>query len=103
MFDMFVFQGHGLKSIATTLNDLGVDSPEWHSWKRAGSKGEPPFRSGRVLPNAWSQSTVRAILRNSVYAGRLIWKRKKRVMLTDPATLKEKHIRIPYPESEWVV
>jgi DNA invertase Pin-like site-specific DNA recombinase len=57
IFDMFVFQGHGQKSIASALNEDSIDPPEWYAWKKAGAQEPYPSRSGRNQPYAQSCAT----------------------------------------------
>lgn len=55
-------QGHGLTSIAHTLNERRAPSPR--------------AQSGR--PNGWSRSTVREVLYRELYRGVVIWNRSRK-------------------------
>ncbi|MEE9269857.1 MAG: recombinase family protein [Candidatus Krumholzibacteria bacterium] len=63
IFDMYVNQGLGFKSIARKLNDEGIPSP----------------RNGNHSKNCragWSLSTIRSIILNPAYTGDMVWNRK---------------------------
>lgn len=62
---------HGLKQIASLLNEEGVPAPYDDAYRKQGGRG-------------WGPSTIRFILKNERYVGRSIW--KKRTWVTDPAT-----------------
>src|SRR5215471_5540946 len=76
--------GLALKKIACKLNAEGVPSPR---------------RSNGSGPATWCPSGIRAMLRNELYIGRVIWNRKKWVKR--PGTNK----RVPRerPRSEWKI
>jgi DNA invertase Pin-like site-specific DNA recombinase len=79
--------GESLKGIASGLNRRGIPSPGADWKQRASPRGK------------WLISSVRALLLNEVYAGRMIWNRSRWVK--DPDTGIRK--RIERPESEWIV
>jgi site-specific DNA recombinase len=74
--------GLSLKAIARTLNEEGVPSPR---------------RSNGSGPATWCPTAIRAMLRNELYIGRLIWNRRK--WIKRPGTNK----RVPRvrPRAEW--
>jgi len=76
--------GHSLKRVARELNQEGVTAPQ-------------PQR-GRIS-QSWCVSSVRHMLRNQRYAGKLIWNTKRKVRV--PGTGRRVYRR--RPESEWVV
>lgn len=65
IYDMYLRQNLGIKTIAQRLTDDGIPSPSGHdparNPHRAGSKG------------AWSRSAVRTILSNPRYLGHQVW------------------------------
>jgi DNA invertase Pin-like site-specific DNA recombinase len=63
IFDMYVNQSMGFKSIASRLNERGIPSPKNGRWSRGTHAG-------------WSQSTVRSIIMNPVYTGDTVWNRR---------------------------
>ena len=85
IFDLYVHQGVGLKGIAERLNAEHASAPQH------------PDRS-RNSRRAWAASTIRSILRNPVYTGRIVWNR------LDFATARQNggtpRLR---PKEEWVV
>jgi len=55
IFDVYVNQGRGLKAIAEVLNSEGIPSPRGKSW---------------------TTGTIRSIITNPVYTGKLVWNRR---------------------------
>ena len=102
IFDLYVFDGCGPKLIASRLNEMRVQTPEWAAWERMGRKDPQPSRQGRLLPDVWTQSTVRSILRNPKYTGHQTWKRQRRRHHTDPLTLVETSTMTWNDPDEWV-
>jgi site-specific DNA recombinase len=82
--------GHGLAAIAMGLNARRVPCPRE-------AKGHRVRHDGVGL--GWDVSSVRVILMNEVYRGRLIWNRSRWVRA--PGTRRRR--RILRPESEWIV
>ena len=79
--------GSGLKAIAESLNARGTPSPG-SSWRRKQRRCR-----------GWLGSTVRAILLNERYTGKLIWNRTSWTKV--PFT--SRRIKVERPRSEWVV
>lgn len=79
IFDMYVHQGKGCQTIADTLNALGAK----------------PHRS-----SAFCRNSVRHILKNPAFIGKIVWNRKRR---TKNAAAKEKSITMCNPPEEWIV
>jgi len=68
--------GHSVARITRALNDAGIPCPS------AANPGRNAHRSGQ----AWTLTTVRAILANPRYTGRQVWNRQPTAMdLIDPA------------------
>lgn len=80
IFDMYINQGVGTPTIAETLNAMGA-SP------RRGTE--------------FSRSTVRFILRNPVYTGKVIWNRKQHIRKGRGGS--EKNRTIYNPPDKWIV
>ncbi len=76
-------EGFSLRHIACQLNDEGVTSPKPQKgrWSRS-----------------WCTSSVRVVLRNERYRGKLTWNKTQKVRV--PGT--GRRIKKPRPESEWV-
>ena len=75
--------GQSLKRIAWQLNAEGVQSPQ--------------PQKGR-LSRSWCTSSVRTILRNERYLGRLVWNKTRKLRV--PGT--GRRVYRPRPKSEWV-
>ena len=82
IFDMYS-DGKSLKRIAWELNSGSVPSPR--------------PQKGRIS-RSWCTSSVRTILKNERYLGRMVWNKKRKVRV--PGTGRRVHR--PRPESEWV-
>lgn len=63
IFKMYVEEGKGYKSSADTLNQQGIATPRGPEWS--------DVYSGR-----WTDTTIRAILVNPLYAGDMVWNRR---------------------------
>jgi site-specific DNA recombinase len=75
--------GMALKSIAKTLNAEAVPPPR--------------LRKGKTRAT-WCPTAIRAILRNSIYAGKQVWNRSR--FVKRPGT--NKRVARPRPQSEWI-
>ena len=63
IFRMYTEQGKGFRSVAETLNVEETPTPRGPAWSH--------IYSGR-----WTDTTIRAILVNPVYAGDMVWNRR---------------------------
>ena len=63
IFQMYTQQGKGYGAIAETLNLQGIATPRGPEWST--------IYSGR-----WTDTTIRAILVNPIYAGDMVWNRR---------------------------
>jgi site-specific DNA recombinase len=84
VFGLFA-SGHGLKQIASTLNDEGITAPN------DGGRGNK-------IGKGWGHTTIRAMLLNERYIGRFVWNQHKWLRSSG----KKNHRRIKRPESEWI-
>ncbi len=82
IFELYA-SGQSLKRIAWQLNSEGVKSPQ--------------PQKGRVS-RSWCVSSVRVILKNERYLGKLVWNKKRKVRV--PGT--GRRVYRPRPESEWI-
>jgi site-specific DNA recombinase len=76
--------GNSYRRIAHNLNERGVQSPK--------------PQKGRVN-RSWCTSSVRVILQNQRYLGKIVWNTRRKVRV--PGT--GKRVYRPRPQSEWVV
>ena len=63
IFQMYAEQGKGYKSLADTLNQQGIPTPRGPQWSH-------------IYSGFWTDSTIRAILVNPIYAGDMVWNRR---------------------------
>jgi site-specific DNA recombinase len=84
MFESYA-AGRSTKAIAEKLNADGVPAPYDSEYRKPAGRG-------------WGSGTVRAMLRNERYLGRLVW--NQREWHRDPNTGKRRSR--PRPENEWV-
>lgn len=85
-------QGKRKTEVANYLNAHGIDTPSAYK-KRKGSKN---FFHAVEVKSLWSTSSIRDILNDEVYLGKLIWnKTKKRVGSNNTSTY--------VPKDEWIV
>ncbi|WP_188517771.1 recombinase family protein [Alsobacter metallidurans] len=84
IFEKFA-HGASPRAIARSLNEAGVAGPNGGPWLDTTIRGHAARGTG--------------ILRNELYAGRLVWNRQK--FVKDPAT--GKRISRPNPPSQWIV
>jgi site-specific DNA recombinase len=84
VFRLFA-DGFALKKIAATLNDEGLTAPN------DGGRGN---KNG----HGWGHTTIRAMLRNERYQGRVTWNQSKHVRVPG----RKSRRRVMRPESEWI-
>jgi hypothetical protein len=63
LFQMYVEQGKGYRSLANTLNREDIPTPRGPKWSH-------------IYSGFWTDSTIRAILVNPIYAGDMVWNRR---------------------------
>ena len=63
IFKMYAEEGKGYKSLADTLNQEGIATPRGPEWSY-------------IYSGKWTDTTIRAILVNPVYAGDMVWNRR---------------------------
>jgi len=63
IFQMYAEQGKGYKSLADTLNQQGIPTPRGPQWSH-------------IYSGKWTDTTIRAILVNPIYAGDMVWNRR---------------------------
>lgn len=78
IFDMYVNQGYGSYTLAEHLNELGIPAPD----------------NGN-----WSRSSVRMILNNPIYTGKIVWNRLKRIKKKRP---EDKYKEVANPPELWI-
>ncbi len=63
IFQMYAEQGKGYKSLANTLNQEDTPTPRGPKWSH-------------IYSGFWTDSTIRSILVNPIYAGDMVWNRR---------------------------
>jgi len=97
LFQMYAEQGNGYKSLAATLNQQGIPTARGPQW-------------AHIYKGKWTDTTIRAILVNPIYAGDMVWNRR-----TDARFHRISHGRavdrenvhgarlVPNDQSDWIV
>src|SRR5262249_55163701 len=85
VFRLFA-EGVSLKGLASMLNDEGRPAPNDNG-------------RGNKNGNGWGHPTIREMLSNERYIGRVVWNQSKWVRV--PGRMSRKRVR--RPESEWIV
>lgn len=63
IFQMYAEQGKGYRSLANTLNQEDTPTPRGPKWSH-------------IYSGFWTDSTIRSILVNPIYAGDMVWNRR---------------------------
>jgi DNA invertase Pin-like site-specific DNA recombinase len=63
IFQMYAQHGKGYKAVAETLNQEGIPTPRGPQWSH-------------IYSGKWTDTTIRAILVNPIYAGDMVWNRR---------------------------
>jgi len=63
IFQMYAEQGKGYRSLANTLNQEDTPTPRGPRWSH-------------IYSGKWTDTTIRAILVNPIYAGDMVWNRR---------------------------
>jgi hypothetical protein len=97
IFSLYTEQGKGFKSLAETLNSEGVPTPRGPAW-------------ARIYSGKWTDTTIRSILVNSVYAGDVIWNRRTDArfhQIRDGQAVEREIVHgarlVPNDESDWLI
>lgn len=97
IFRMYASEGKGYKAIAMTLNADGVPTARGPDWSH-------------IYSGKWSDSTIRAILVNPIYAGDMVWNRRTDARfhrISDGRPVEraaiDGHRLVPNDETDWVV
>ncbi len=93
IFNWFVNEGHGKRSIAARLNQTGEPNPEAYK-RRKGLKYQNP--NSKNNDGLWTSGTIHKILQNAVYTGAMV-QGKSRVISY------KVHKQVAVPEDEWFV
>ena len=92
MFQM-ALEGQSCYSIAGKLKKEQIPTPRALLMETCGTYATPERTK---YPNKWEKSTVRDILRNPVYLGKLVWQKTQRKSFKDKRIVRK-------PEDEWLI
>ena len=92
MFQL-ALEGQTCYNIARNLEKKQIPTPRALLMERCGSYATPERTK---YPNKWEKNTIRDILRNPVYLGKLVWQKTQR------KSFKDKRI-VHNPEDEWLI
>jgi DNA invertase Pin-like site-specific DNA recombinase len=97
IFKMYAEQGKGYKALADTLNQEGIPTPRGPEWSH-------------IYSGFWTDSTIRAILVNPIYAGDMVWNRRTdarfhRISKGRPVDRESVHGArlVPNGKTDWIV
>ena len=97
IFTMYAEQGKGYKSIAETLNLDGVPTPRGPAWSH-------------IYSGQWTDTTIRSILVNPIYAGDMVWNRRTDARfhrIKDGQAVEREGVHasrlMPNDESDWMI
>ena len=97
IFDMYVDQGKGYKSIAHTLNSKNIPAPRNSEWSH-------------IYSGTWTDTTLRATLVNPIYSGDMVWNRRTdarfhRISNGQAVDRKDVHGArlVPNDKTDWIV
>lgn len=83
IFNWFAYEGWSLRKIALKLTAMGIptimNKPEW------------------------SEQTIRDMLENQTYLGKIVWNQQSTIKVFDPKTGQAVKKRVKNPESEWLI
>ncbi|MHC4466971.1 MAG: recombinase family protein [Planctomycetota bacterium] len=97
VFNMYVNQGMGFKSIAYTLNNKNVPAARNSKWSH-------------IYSGTWTDTTLRAILVNPIYSGDMVWNRRTDARfhkISNGQAVDRKDIHgarlVPNDKTDWIV
>jgi len=97
IFKMYVEQGKGFKSIACTLNNKNIPTARNSHWSH-------------IYSGNWTDTTIRAMLVNPIYAGDMVWNRRTdarfhRISNGQAVDRKDVHGArlVPNDKTDWIV
>ena len=97
IFTMYTDPGKGFKSVAQALNHDDVPTPRGPAWSH-------------IYSGKWTDTTIRSILVNPVYAGDLVWNRRTDArfhQIRDGQAIERENAHgarlVPNDESDWLV
>lgn len=97
IFKAYSHEGMGYKMLAQTLNAEGVSTPRGPAWSQ-------------IYSGKWTDTTIRAILVNPIYAGDMVWNRRTDARfhrISDGRAVERESIHghrlVPNAETDWII
>jgi site-specific DNA recombinase len=97
IFQMYADQGKGYKSLADTLNKQGIPTPRGPQWSH-------------IYSGKWTDTTIRYILTNPIYAGDMVWNRRtdgRFHRISQGRAVERKNIHgarlVPNGKADWII
>ena len=97
IFNLYAQQGRGYKSLAEILNTEGHPTPRGPQWSH-------------IYSGSWTDTTIRAILVNPIYAGDMVWNRRTDARfhrISDGHAVDRNSIHgarlVPNDEKDWII
>ena len=97
IFTLYTDLGKGFRSVAQALNQDGIPTPRGPAWSH-------------IYSGKWTDTTIRSILVNPVYAGDLVWNRRTDArfhQIRDGQAIERENAHaarlVPNDESDWLV
>jgi len=97
IFQMYAEQGKGYKSLADTLNRQSIATPRGPQWSY-------------IYKGKWTDTTIRSILVNPIYAGDMVWNRRTDARfhrISKGRAIDRDNVHgarlVPNDESDWIV
>jgi DNA invertase Pin-like site-specific DNA recombinase len=97
IFQMYAEQGKGYKSLAATLHQEGIPTARGPQW-------------AHIYKGKWTDTTIRAILVNPIYAGDMVWNRRTDARfhrISQGRAVDRENVHgarlVPNDQSDWIV
>jgi DNA invertase Pin-like site-specific DNA recombinase len=97
IFQMYAEQGKGYRSLADTLNRQSIATPRGPQWSY-------------IYKGKWTDSTIRSILVNPIYAGDMVWNRRTDARfhrISKGRAIDRDNVHgarlVPNDESDWII
>jgi DNA invertase Pin-like site-specific DNA recombinase len=97
LFQMYAEQGKGYRSLADTLNQQGIPTARGPLW-------------AHIYKGKWTDTTIRAMLVNPIYAGDMVWNRRtdgRFHRISQGRAIDRENVHgarlVPNDQSDWIV
>ena len=97
IFHLYAEQGKGYRAVADTLNQEGIPTARGPQWSR-------------IYSGEWTDTTIRSLLINQVFAGDMIWNRRTDARfhkIQEGRAVERERVHasrlVPNDESDWII